>query len=335
MNEKRPGKKQEKGVEPLSKINQSKKLEDGKGDDSAKKPSSRGTKPYPAVIAVYGIGIAFLAIVLWMTIISKVTVKKRDIISNVKVTAASSTFPMAQPGNNKPVDTPFAPGAALQSKNEGGNRVPPGMVWIPGGLFGMGSPDGEGAADEHPQHGVKVNGFYMDIMEVTQVEYERLMGQNPAYFKDCPNCPAENVAWIGANEYCKKVGKRLPTEAEWEYAARAGMQTKYYWGNEMDSSYAWYDKNSNHRTHPVAQKRQNPFGLADMNGNVWEWCSDWYESTYYQKDIKDNPKGPDTGESHVMRGGSWGYGNYSLRSACRNWGYPVVGSSYVGFRCAR
>jgi sulfatase modifying factor 1 len=319
----------------LSKIDQSKKLEGGKGDGSAKEPSSPGEKPFPVVIAAYGIGIAFLAILFWMTIISKFTLKKSDRIPNVKAAVASSSSPTEQPRNNKPGYTSSARGGALLSKDEDVNQVPPGMVWISGGSFGMGSPDGEGAADEHPHHAVKVNGFYMDKTEVTQAEYEHVMGQNPTYFKDCPNCPAENVAWIGANEYCKKVGKRLPTEAEWEYAARAGTQTKYYWGNEMDSSFAWYDKNSNQRTHPIAQKRPNPFGLADMSGNVWEWCADWYESTYYQEKISDNPKGPDTGQYRVMRGGSWAFGGYSLRCACRNWGSPVASSSYVGFRCVR
>jgi formylglycine-generating enzyme len=334
--EMQPKQKQEKRVESLSKIDQSKRLEDGKGGGSAKKPNSHVAKLTPVVIAAYGIGIALLAIFLWMTIVSKSTVKKVDKLPNINVAVASPNSPTAQPENNKPADTPFARGGTFQSKDEGVNRVPPpGMVWIPGGAFGMGSPDREGAADEHPQHGVKVNGFYMDKIEVTQAEYEHVMGQNPTHFKDCPNCPAENVAWISANDYCKKLGKRLPTEAEWEYAARAGTQTKYYWGDEMDSSYAWYDKNSNQRTQPVAQKRPNPFGLADMSGNVWEWCADWYEPTYYQKNIIDNPQGPDTGQYRVMRGGSWGYGSYSLRCACRNWGSPDVRSYFTGFRCVR
>jgi sulfatase modifying factor 1 len=303
------------------------------------KPSSHVVKRNPMVIGAYGIGIAFLAIILWVTIIPKLTVKKIDNLPNVNVTVASSNPSTTQTGNNKPSETSFAHAGAFQSKDEGVNPVPPppplGMVWIPGGTFGMGSPDGEGASDEHPQHAVIVKGFYMDKIEVTQAEYEHVMGQNPTYFKGCPNCPVENVSWIGANEYCKKVGKRLPTEAEWEYAARAGTQTKYYWGNEMDSSYAWYVKNSNQRTHPVAQRKPNPFGLADMSGNVWEWCADWYESTYYQKSITDNPKGPDTGQYRVMRGGSWGYGSYSVRCACRNWGYPEACTYFAGFRCVR
>jgi formylglycine-generating enzyme required for sulfatase activity len=270
-----------------------------------------------------------------MAILSKGPAKKGATLPGAGDTSLSPNSATAQPGNNKPADSSLAPGGTLQSKDDGGNRVPPGMVWIPGGSFGMGSPDGEGGADEHPQHGVRVGGFYIDKMEVTQTEYERVMGHNPANFKGCPNCPVESVPWIGANEYCKKVGKRLPTEAEWEYAARAGTQTKYFWGNEVDSNFAWYDKNSNRKPHPVAEKRPNPFGLADMSGNVWEWCADWYETTYYRKSIEENPKGPDTGEYRVMRGGSWGYGGYSLRSACRNWGYPGAGSNYVGFRCAR
>jgi formylglycine-generating enzyme len=281
--------------------------------------SSPVVKRNLVVIGAYGIGIAVLAIILWVTIFSRVTVKKGDNPTQAGAAAASSSSPAARPENNNPSDA----------------SPPPGMVWIPGGAFGMGSPDGDGGSDEHPQHEVRVKGFYMDKMEVTQAEYEHVMAQNSAYFKGCPNCPVENVSWIGANEYCKKVGKRLPTEAEWEYAARAGTQTKYYWGNEMDSSGAWYDKNSNLKTHPVAQRRPNTFGLADMSGNVWEWCADWYEPTYYQKKVLDNPQGPDSGQYRVMRGGSWGFGMYSLRSACRNWGYPEARSYYTGFRCVR
>jgi formylglycine-generating enzyme len=322
-------------VEPLAKIDQSKKAEDGRGGGSASKPGAQGARPRPARIVFYGIGMAFFAIILWMTVLSKVTTKKSHESLHDKGAVASSNSP-AQPGNGKQAEAPGARLATSQSKDEGGNRVPtPDMVWIPDGAFGMGSPDGEGASDEHPQHEVKVKGFYMDKTEVTQADYERVMGHNPAYFKGCPNCPAENIAWISANEYCKKVGKRLPTEAEWEYAARGQTQTKYYWGKEVDSSYAWYDKNSNQRTQPVAQKRPNPFGLADMSGNVWEWCADWYGETYYQKTLHDNPQGPDTGQFRAMRGGAWGYGSYSLRSACRNWGNPDALSYFVGFRCVR
>ena len=272
-------------------------------------------KRNPGVIAAIGIGIVFLVVILWMAIPSKLTVDKKPQLPAASGAVASSN--------------------SLSAKADTGAASKSGMVWIPGGSFGMGSPEGEGAADEHPQHTVIVKGFYLDKTEVTQTEYEHVMGQNPSYFKDCPNCPVENVSWEGANEYCKKVGKRLPTEAEWEYAAKGGTQTKYYWGNEFDSNYAWYDKNSTHKTHPIAQKMANPFGLADMSGNVWEWCADWYDATYYRKNIADNPHGPDTGESRVLRGGSWGYGSYSLRCACRNWGNPSARTSYAGFRCAR
>jgi formylglycine-generating enzyme len=319
----------------LAKIDQSKKTEDGGGGGSASKPGAHGARPRPVIIASYGIGMVFLAIIIWMTVIPKVTAKKNQEPLHGNEAVAPSNSPL-QPGNGKPADMPGGREAVSQPKEEAGNRVPPpDMVWIAGGAFGMGSPDGEGASDEHPQHEVNVKGFFMDKTEVTQADFERVMGHNPAYTKGCPNCPVENVAWISANEYCKKVGKRLPTEAEWEYAARGQTQTKYYWGNEVDSSYAWYDKNSNQRTQPVAQKKPNPFGLADMSGNVWEWCADWYDGTYYQNTLHDNPQGPDTGQYRTMRGGAWGYGSYSLRSACRNWGNPDALSYFVGFRCVK
>jgi formylglycine-generating enzyme required for sulfatase activity len=231
----------------------------------------------------------------------------------------------------------FSPSAAPQLKNQGLRPLPiPGMVWIPGGTFMMGSPERVGNIDEHPQHEVTVKGFYMDRTEITQAEYERVMGTNPSRFKECPDCPVENVSWIDANAYCKKVGNRLPTEAEWEYAARARSTTKYYWGNEMDDEFAWYLSNSAGKTHPVARgKKSNAFGLYDMSGNIWEWCSDWYDSTYYQQKISDNPGGPESVERRVIRGGSW-YDNQSgMRCAVRNKLNPNHRSDIIGLRCVR
>ena len=206
------------------------------------------------------------------------------------------------------------------------------MVRIPAGTFVMGSNDGE--SDEKPARQVTVSGFYMDKTEVTQEQYERVMGNNPGTFKGCPTCPVEMVSWNDAKAYCEKVGKRLPTEAECEYAARAGTSTKYYWGNDMDGDYAWYYNNANSKTHPVGQKKPNAFGLYDMCGNVWEWCSDWYDKNYYRSSPADNPQGAATGSCRVLRGGSWRNGDYSLRSAGRGWNYPDNRLGYVGFRCA-
>ena len=207
------------------------------------------------------------------------------------------------------------------------------MVWIEGGTFMMGSNDG--SSDEKPVHQVTMSGFYMDKTEVTQAEYERVMGTNPSNFKGCPTCPVEKVSWHDAKAYCEKVGKRLPTEAEWEYAARAGTTTTYYWGNGSPDAYAWYNGNSGSKTHAVGQEQPNTWGLYDMSGNVWEWCSDWYDENYYSNSPSQNPQGASSGKSRVLRGGSWScIGNY-LRCAARGGDVPDARDSGGGFRCVR
>jgi formylglycine-generating enzyme required for sulfatase activity len=212
------------------------------------------------------------------------------------------------------------------------------MVFVPGGTFQMGS--NSGGDDEKPVHTVTVSSFYMDKTEVTQAEYRKVMGKNPSRFSGCDDCPVEKVSWDDANAYAQKVGKRLPTEAEWEYAARGGNKSKgytYSGGNGLDAV-GWYEDNSGSKTHPVAQKQPNELGLFDMSGNVWEWCSDWYDKGYYtavHRNYSDSPQtdpqGPNSGDYRVLRGGSWG----SLVSGCRvaNRGryYPDYGS-YRGFR---
>ena len=208
-----------------------------------------------------------------------------------------------------------------------------GMVWIPGGEFIMGSVERVNDENDHPEHTVIVDGVYMDTAEVTQAEYARVMGKNPSHFKGCPDCPVENVSWNDAMAYCNKVGKRLPTEAEWEYACRAGSMTKSYWGDDMNDALAWYGDNSEEKTHPVGQKKPNNFGLYDMIGNVWEWCSDWYDSTYYNRSPLHNPQGPDTGMHRVFRGGSWSSHAVILNCALRDYGVPESRGSLFGFRC--
>ena len=210
--------------------------------------------------------------------------------------------------------------------------LPTGMVYVVGGTFQMGSNSGD--SDEKPIHTVTVSSFYMDKTEVTQAEYRKVMGKNPSKFSGCDDCPVENVSWHDANEYAKKVGKRLPTEAEWEYAARGGNKSKgyRYSGSNTISSVGWYDNNSDWKTHPVAQKQPNELGLYDMSGNVWEWCSDWYGEESYSSSPQNNPQGPNSGEYRVLRGGSWGSLDGSCRVANRNGSDP--GSRYydLGFR---
>jgi formylglycine-generating enzyme required for sulfatase activity len=159
------------------------------------------------------------------------------------------------------------------------------MVWVPGGSFRMGSIDGQ--IDERPAHEVTLNGFWIGKYQVTQAQYQAIMGSNPSRYKGSRN-PVELVSWDGATEFCRKLSKStgkkytLPSEAQWEYACRAGCQGKFCFGDsESDfGNYAWWGGNSDDMTHPVGEKRPNRFGLYDMHGNVCEWCLDWYHDNY-------------------------------------------------------
>ncbi|HSV97789.1 MAG TPA: formylglycine-generating enzyme family protein [Spirochaetota bacterium] len=212
------------------------------------------------------------------------------------------------------------------------------FVYIPGGSFMMGSPEGEGGDDEHPQHRVTLDGFWMSKYEVTQAQYEAVMGNNPSNFEGADR-PVENVSWNDATEFCARLAARsgttvrLPTEAEWEYACRAGTAARYYWGDEMNGDYCWYYGNSGSETHPVGGKKPNAWGLYDMSGNAWEWCRDWYDENYYRSSPSVNPPGPESGQYRVLRGGSWSSGVISNRSALRAWREPGYrGVAYGGFR---
>jgi formylglycine-generating enzyme required for sulfatase activity len=204
------------------------------------------------------------------------------------------------------------------------------MVFVEGGTFQMGSNSGD--SDEKPVHTVTVSGFFMDKTEVTQAEYRKVMGKNPSKFSGCDDCPVENVSWYDAYEYAKKVGKRLPTEAEWEYAARGGSKSKGYTysGSNGIDAVGWYDDNSDDKTHPVAQKQPNELGLYDMSGNVWEWCSDRYGS--YSSSPQNNPQGPSSGSYRVRRGGGRYYNGNFCRVASRYRSYPDLRYYDRGFR---
>jgi len=208
------------------------------------------------------------------------------------------------------------------------------MVWVEGGTFQMGSNSGD--SDEKPVHTVTVKGFWMGKYEVTQAEYRRVMGTNPSRFQ-CDDCPVENVSWNDAVEYAKRVGGRLPTEAEWEYAARGGNQSRNYKysGSDNLDEVGWYSNNSGNKTHPIGQKKPNELGLYDMAGNVWEWCQDGYDEGYYAKSPRDNPTGPSYGSHRVLRGGSWSGIGYGCRLSLRNRLDPVNRGNYIGFRCVR
>ena len=240
---------------------------------------------------------------------------------------------------------PPAPSGPLPTME---NSIKMRLVQIPAGEFLMGSPDSdsEASSDEKPQHRVRITWpFHLGAFEVTQSQYQQVMGSNPSSFKDESGLlPVENVSWTDAQEFCTKLSElpqekqagrqyRLPTEAEWEYACRAGSTSRYGFDESRDSlgSYAWFIENSGGKTHPVGQKKPNAWGLYDMHGNVYE-CSDRFGN--YDASAVDDPRGPAAGSDRVFRGGSWLNVAWCCRSAYRVRLTPVRPSGNVGFRVA-
>jgi formylglycine-generating enzyme required for sulfatase activity len=240
------------------------------------------------------------------------------------------------------------------------------LVLIPAGEFLMGSPDSDKDAkpDEKPQHRVRITRpFYLGIHEVTQGQYRAVTSEAPSHFKGSKDLPVETVSWLNAINYCNALsrkegltpfyrvqgetvevpdwnepGYRLPTEAEWEYACRAGSTTRYSFGEHVAGlrAFAWYEGNVGGRTHPVGHKSPNAWGLYDMHGNVWEWCWDGYEADYYKKPSSAaDPLGPSQATSQVFRGGSWYVNSRFARSAFREGSAPVYRDFSLGFRLAR
>jgi formylglycine-generating enzyme required for sulfatase activity len=216
------------------------------------------------------------------------------------------------------------------------------FIFVKGGCYEMGDTFGDGDSEEKPIHEVCVDDFYLGKYEVTQAQWEKVMGNNPSRFKG-REYPVEHVNWKDVQQFIDRLNNqsgrkyRLPTEAEWEYAARSGGKKEKFSGtsreDELDQ-YAWYDKNSGSRTHPVGQKRPNGLGFHDMSGNVWEWCSDWYDKwEYYRERSNNNPRGPVSGSMRVLRGGSWGDDPVGVRTAARGGIAATIGFNNVfGFR---
>ena len=279
--------------------------------------------------------------------------------------ASQPASPRASQPSSSPASKPSSQPRQELTLNLG-NKVSMKLVLIPAGKFVMGSPAGEkgrgmgdspyagtrraqggipaaGAkdrpSDEGPQREVTLSRpFFMGIYEVTQEQYEQIVGKNPSNFKD-PQNPVEYVSAEDAMDFCDKVSKKtgrkvhLPTEAQWEYASRAGSQTRFSFGDDEKDlgDYAWHKDNSDGKTHHVGQKKPNAWGLYDMHGNVFEWCRDWYGDSYADAPTID-PTGPAVGKGHLLRGGCWYYFASYSRSACR---WPVfVGrrDSIFGFR---
>ncbi len=274
----------------------------------------------------------------------------------IKMTAGISCLLLILPvisGCRRSKDTGSAPAVI---KTETGIE----MVVIPGGFFEMGSENGQ--SDESPAHKVWISPFLMDKYEVVQEQFKKYQLPDPSHFKN-PKNPLEQINWTDATLYCNDRsraegfepcydeetwecsfggnGYRLPTEAEWEYASRAGTGTKYSFGSEVRKlkTYAWFTDNSSGKTHPVGQKKPNPWGLYDMHGNVSEWCNDFYSENYYKDSPEKNPKGPTEADERVLRGGAWNSSAGSCRSSYRTSDPSIddtcLASDAIGFRCVR
>jgi len=216
------------------------------------------------------------------------------------------------------------------------------FVFVKGGCFQMGDTFGDGGNNEKPVHQVCINDFYIGKYEVTQAQYQKIMGTNPSVFKTCgPNCPVDSVSWDDSQAFVGRLAQqsgkkfRLPYEAEWEYAARSGGKNEEWAGtSDLDElgDYAWFRDNSDTTTHPVGQKQPNGLGIYDMTGNIWEWCMDRYDEKYYEKSPQKNPHGALTGTYRVLRGGCWNFTAGLVRAAYRYEYSPYSRHYFFGFR---
>lgn len=253
--------------------------------------------------------------------------------------AVEAEAPVIQPSPR--IVAPPKPKLVHQNFTEDlGNGVKLEMIAIPGGSFLMGSEDFD---NTKPVHSVKLSPFHIGKFQVTQAQWKALMGNNPSHFKG-DTLPVEQVSWTDAFEFCLKLSEktgneyRLPTEAEWEYACLAGSTGKYCFGDDeaLLKDYAWFRENSGDKTHPVGEKKPNNWGLHDMHGNVWEYCSDWYDENYYAELSKKgeavNPQGPANGIHRVLRGGSWRDLPLGARAVYRSSRHPASRFFNPGFR---
>ncbi len=257
-----------------------------------------------------------------------------------------------------PISEPLEETITVEISDLASQATPLEMVLIPSGDFQMGSPENEmeRESNEGPVHSVTLTyPFYISRYEITQAQWEAVMGTNPGFFKENDR-PVQNVSWIDCAQFCNTLsslkgknpvydesdwslilsadGFRMPTEAEWEFACRAGSTTRYFWGIDSEHAavgdYAWYYNNADMQPHPIGEKLPNPWELFDINGNVWEWCSDWYGA--YPDEARIDPFGPETGTERVVRGGGWESEPFELRSASRERLAPEETFGNLGLR---
>jgi formylglycine-generating enzyme required for sulfatase activity len=279
------------------------------------------------------------------------------------------TAPQPTGGDSQP-RRQWAPFAVFTDTTKAGTKGPE-MIYIPAGKFRMGDIQGGGEDDEKPVHDVELSAYAIGRTEVTNAQYVEFLNQvggrgteKEPWFetKDEDSSsrivqerlgfkvedgfehhPVNNVSWYGSVAYAEWLSRdtgeeyRLPSEAEWERAARAGMNTRWAFRNDEEhlDQYAWYDKNSGRELQVVAKRKPNGWGLYDLYGNLWEWTADWYGSDYYAVSPSDNPKGPLKGSSRVVRGGAWFSSVSTTRSADRNGNPPGDRDEFMGFRLAR
>ena len=316
--------------------------------------TSRRRKWLPWAVAAGVAVVAFVAIMLMRPQHQEQQIPT-DVIA--AVTSGTDTVsqqeqpqqPVQQPVQQQPVQPPVQP--VQQQEQQPVEQQPEPerpqsnlpeieMVWVSGGTFTMGatSEQGSDAYDwEKPAHSVTLSGYYIGKYEVTQAQWKAVMGNNPSSFKG-DNLPVERVSWNEVQEFIKKLNQlmgksyRLPTEAEWEYAARGGNNSRgyKYSGSNNIGSVAWYYENSGSTTHPVGSKSPNELGIYDMSGNVWEWCQDWYGD--YSSSSQRNPKGPASGSSRVGRGGGWYCDAWGCRVSFRSGYSPDLRFNDLGFR---
>lgn len=221
------------------------------------------------------------------------------------------------------------------------------MILVEGGTFMMGQDNPDIACkgctqDEQPIHRVTLNSYYIGKYEVTQKEWNDIMNDNPNYEEDCSNCPVEGISWIDIQEFIKKLnsktGKifRLPTEAEWEFAAKGGIKSQKfaYSGSNVVADVSWSSLKKDKKIHSVGQKKPNELGIYDMSGNVWEWCNDLYDGNYYTISPTVNPTGPTIGKDRVLRGGAFYSQSNDIRVTARYRFFPTFKTNANGFRLA-